>query len=543
MADYVLISYGTGAIMAVPAHDTRDFEFAKQFDLPIIAVVDPGEGADRAAAQRARASTSVLAGPQSAFIADGMAINSGPYDGLTTPEFKQKIAEDLAAKGIGRAAVNYKLRDWLFSRQHFWGEPFPILHELDAAGKPTGRLRALEADRLAAGPAGEDGLRRQARRADAAVGQGAAQIGSTSRSTASGTSARRTRCRNGPARAGTICGSSIRRTAKALIDPQIEKAWMPVDLYVGGAEHAVLHLLYARFWHKVLFDRGYVSMTEPFQKLVNQGMILGENGEKMSKSRGNVVNPDEVVREYGADALRLYEMFMGPLEAVKPWSMDGVSGVRGFLDRAWRMILDDRAEAVQLNAAVQDVEPTAEQNRMLHKTIKAVTNDLEQMSFNTAIARMMEFTNFFLKDERRPRVAMEKLVLLLSPFAPHMAEELWQALGHDDHAGLRAVAHVRRGGDQGRHDRGAGADQRQASRADSGARRRRQSGVGSGRPRRRENRRAAGRQDGRQGDRRAGPDGELRGEVVRQSVAGRTTRILRSVTTTKQRRHDSTASV
>ena len=218
---------------------------------------------------------------------------------------------------------------------------------------------------------------------------------------------------------------------KALIDPQIEKAWMPVDLYVGGAEHAVLHLLYARFWHKVLFDRGYVSMTEPFQRLVNQGMILGENGEKMSKSRGNVVNPDEVVREYGADALRLYEMFMGPLEAVKPWSMDGVSGVRGFLDRVWRMILDDRAEAVQLNSAVQDVEPTAEQNRMLHKTIKTVTADLEQMSFNTAIARMMEFTNFFTKADPRPRAAMEKLVLLLAPFAPHIAEELWQALGHE----------------------------------------------------------------------------------------------------------------
>ena len=220
------------------------------------------------------------------------------------------------------------------------------------------------------------------------------------------------------------------KNSQALVDPAVERAWMPVDLYVGGAEHAVLHLLYARFWHKVLFDRGYVSTAEPFHKLVNQGMILGENGEKMSKSRGNVVNPDEVVKEYGADALRLYEMFMGPLEAVKPWSMDGVSGVRGFLDRAWRMILDDRAEAVTLNPAVEDVEPTAEQNRMLHKTIKAVTDDLEHMSFNTAIARMMEFTNFFLKSDVRPRGAMEKLVLLLAPLAPHIAEELWQALGH-----------------------------------------------------------------------------------------------------------------
>jgi leucyl-tRNA synthetase len=282
---------------------------------------------------------------------------------------------------------------------------------------------------------------------------------------------------------------------KALVDPAIEKTWMPIDLYVGGAEHAVLHLLYARFWHKVLFDRGYVSMPEPFQKLVNQGMILGEmeftgyqddsgrwisstevaddaegnpiekqsgipiktvkiaaeqaekQGEtfvlkadakiridsrayKMSKSRGNVVNPDQVVAEYGADSLRLYEMFMGPLEAVKPWSMDGVSGVRNFLDRVWRLIIDDRSESVQLNPTVQDIAPTAEQNRMVHKTIKAVTNDIEQMSFNTAIARMMELTNFFFKEEVRPKEAMEKFVLLLSPYAPHMAEELWQALGN-----------------------------------------------------------------------------------------------------------------
>jgi leucyl-tRNA synthetase len=282
---------------------------------------------------------------------------------------------------------------------------------------------------------------------------------------------------------------------RSLVDPQTERAWMPVDLYVGGAEHAVLHLLYARFWHKVLFDRGYVSTAEPFMKLVNQGMILGEmeftsykteddrrvsaaevamnaenkpilkatgqqlmaarvdpdevqkQGEvfvlksdtairvdsrayKMSKSRGNVVNPDEVVKDYGADSLRLYEMFMGPLEAVKPWSMAGVSGVRGFLDRAWRMIVDDREEAMKLNSAVCDVEPTAEQSRVLHKTIQAVTRDAEQMAFNTAISRMMEFTNFFLKAEQRPKSAMERFVLLLSPFAPHLAEELWELLGH-----------------------------------------------------------------------------------------------------------------
>ncbi len=424
VADYVLISYGTGAIMAVPAHDTRDFEFAKQFDLPILTVVDP-EGIQGVSPLPAGEGTAT------AFIADGTAINSGPYTGLSTAEFKRKIAEDLTAQGIGRAAVNYKLRDWLFSRQHFWGEPFPILHEWDAAGKPTGRIRALEPEDLP--------LDLPAKmKFDAKHDEPTPPLDKAPHDwlyvTLDGVRYKR-ETNTMPQWAGS-CWYYLRfldpKNRQALVDPEVERAWMPVDLYVGGAEHAVLHLLYARFWHKVLFDRGYVSTSEPFQKLVNQGMILGENGEKMSKSRGNVVNPDEVVKEYGADALRLYEMFMGPLEAVKPWSMDGVSGVRGFLDRAWRMILDDRAERVALNPAVEDVAPTVEQNRMLHKTIKAVTADLDEMSFNTAIARMMEFTNFFLKTEQRPRAAMEKLVLLLSPLAPHIAEELWQALGHAD---------------------------------------------------------------------------------------------------------------
>lgn len=285
------------------------------------------------------------------------------------------------------------------------------------------------------------------------------------------------------------------RNDRALVDPQVEKAWMPVDIYIGGAEHAVLHLLYARFWHKVLFDRDYVSTSEPFQKLVNQGMILGEmeltgyrtaagewisasqvesndegeavikttgepvkgvrimphnaqkHGEafvlaanpgirlesrayKMSKSRGNVITPDSVVRDFGADALRLFEMFMGPLEATKPWITEGAGGVRGFLDRVWRMIVNERSEQAELNAAVQDVEPTAEQNRVLHKTIRGVTQDLDRMSFNTAIAKMMEFTNYFLKCDVRPKSAIEAFVLLLSPMAPHICEELWQLLGH-----------------------------------------------------------------------------------------------------------------
>jgi leucyl-tRNA synthetase len=220
------------------------------------------------------------------------------------------------------------------------------------------------------------------------------------------------------------------KNTAALVDPALERAWMPIDLYVGGAEHAVLHLLYARFWHKVLYDRGIVSTSEPFQKLVNQGMILGENGEKMSKSRGNVINPDSIVKEYGADSLRLYEMYMGPLEDSKPWSMQDVNGVHNFLNRVWRLIIDDRVEVLALNASVVDRAPTDEENRVLHQTIEAVTTDVDKLKFNTAIARMIEFTNHFTKQPERPRGVLEPFVLLLSPFAPHMAEELWQALGH-----------------------------------------------------------------------------------------------------------------
>jgi len=486
IADYVLASYGTGAIMAVPAHDTRDFEFAQQFGLPIVPVVDPGNaaGVDRDA---------VLAG-QAVFADEGTAINSKEYDGLSTAEFKYKITGELAQRGVGRQAVNYKLRDWLFSRQHFWGEPFPILHELDAAGKPTGLTRTV--------PAGELPVDLPELANFTSHGSPDPPLEQAPESwlypTIDGRRYKR-ETNTMPQWAGS-CWYYLRfldpKNEQALVDPAIEKAWMPVDVYIGGAEHAVLHLLYSRFWHKVLFDRGHVSTAEPFQKLVNQGMILGEmeltgyqtadggwvsaalvtsneeghsvvkgsgqpvtavrvpaeqtqkSGEsfvlsadpsvrlesrahKMSKSRGNVVNPDAVVRDYGADALRLYEMFMGPLEATKPWSMEGVNGVRGFLDRVWRMILNDRAEGYELSAAVQDVAPTPEQNRVLHKTIQGVTQDLERMAFNTSIAKMMEFTNYFTKSDLRPRVAMESLVLLLAPLAPHVAEELWQRLGHD----------------------------------------------------------------------------------------------------------------
>jgi leucyl-tRNA synthetase len=489
VADYVLISYGTGAIMAVPAHDERDFEFAQKFGIPIKPVVDPGDAIP--AAER----DEVLAGKR-CFAGEGVAINSQQYDGLTTAKFKKKVTADLASIGLGREAVNYKLRDWLFSRQRFWGEPFPILHELEAKGKPTGRVRAVnEKDLPVDLPHLEDF--KPHGRPEPPLDKAPAEWLYV---TIDGKRYKR-ETNTMPQWAGS-CWYYLRfldpRNKDAPIDPAVEKAWMPVDLYVGGAEHAVLHLLYARFWHKVLYDRGVVSTPEPFQKLVNQGMILGEpelsgfrnkvgawtsakylrslegaeeyihqvtgdkyfeirltpemvekrgdhlilkenpevlvesRSHKMSKSRGNVINPDSVVTEYGADSLRLYEMFMGPLEATKPWSMQGVNGVHSFLNRVWRLIIDDRAETMTLNATIVDRAPTTEENRILHQTIQAVTDDIAKLSFNTAIARMMEFTNFFTSASERPREAMEKLVLLLSPFAPHIAEELWQALGHPE---------------------------------------------------------------------------------------------------------------
>ncbi|MCO6455160.1 MAG: leucine--tRNA ligase [Pirellulaceae bacterium] len=486
IADYVLVSYGTGAIMAVPAHDTRDFEFARQFDLSIVAVVDPGPAAGDLRAE-------VLAGT-ACFAGEGAATNSADYDGLATEQFKARIATDLATAGLGREAVNYKLRDWLFSRQRFWGEPFPILHELDADGQPTGLLRPVPLDSLPVDLPPLEDYKPHGRPEPPLAKAGDDWL----HPVLDGIRYRR-ETNTMPQWAGS-CWYYLRfidpGNDQAFVDREKERAWMPVDLYVGGAEHAVLHLLYARFWHKVLFDRGYVSTREPFQRLVNQGMILGEmeytgyqdaqgqwvdagrvvrgqesgwverqtgmvlnevklgaeqvskqgdsfvladhpeiriesRAYKMSKSRGNVINPDEVVRDYGADSLRLYEMFMGPLEATKPWSMAGVNGVRNFLERAWRLVADDKTEALELNAAVEDVPPTDEQLRVLHKTIQAVTRDTAALEFNTAIARMMEFVNFFTRQPVRPQSVLESFVLLLSPYAPHLGEELWQLLGHD----------------------------------------------------------------------------------------------------------------
>jgi leucyl-tRNA synthetase len=464
VADYVLASYGTGAIMSVPAHDDRDFEFAKAFGLEVVTVVEPVDGEEKQGGL---------------FCGEGKALNSGPYTGLATRDFIAKVAADLEAAGIGRAAVNYKLRDWLFSRQRFWGEPFPILHELDAEGRPTGAIRAVDESELPV-PLPELSDFKPGDTPDPPLSRSGPDWLFVERD---GKRYRR-ETNTMPQWAGS-CWYYLRfldpGNAGRFVDPEVERAWMPVDLYVGGAEHAVLHLLYSRFWHKVLFDRGHVSHPEPFGRLVNQGMILGEmeftgyrrdgggwvsagsqtdrdspvripveqvekQGEhfvlrdapkirvesrayKMSKSRGNVVNPDSVVRDFGADSLRLYEMFMGPLEATKPWSTTGVGGVRGFLDRCWRLVVDERADDLRLAAQVCDDPPSDDQLRELHRTIDKVTGDIESLSFNTAIARMMEFVNFFTPLERRPRAVLEPFVKILSPFAPHLAEELWEILG------------------------------------------------------------------------------------------------------------------
>ena len=435
IADYVLISYGTGAIMAVPAHDLRDWEFAVKYDIPIVQVVQAPDSYEHSKDEKALART-VDGVEQLPFSGKGTAVNSGENDGTPTDDFKAKIAGELAAAGLGSEAVNFKLRDWLFSRQRYWGEPFPIWHELDADGNQTGLMRVDAADEL---PVILPEMEKFKPTGTPEPMLSTAPESWLYKTAEDGTKLKR-ETNTMPQWAGS-CWYYLRfadpKNGECFLDPEAEKNWLPVDLYVGGAEHAVLHLLYARFWHKVLFDRGHVSTCEPFQKLVNQGMILGEadasgKAEKMSKSRGNVINPDDVVKDYGADSLRLYEMFMGPLEQVKPWSMKGVEGVYRFLARVWRMITDEFADEIRLNPAVQEAELNEDQERLVHKTIKAVTEDIEKLSFNTAISRMMEFTNEMSPQEVRPKSAMETLTILLSPFAPHIAEELWQLLGHDN---------------------------------------------------------------------------------------------------------------
>jgi leucyl-tRNA synthetase len=409
IADYVLISYGTGAIMAVPGHDERDFEFAEKFGLQIRYVVEPPAPAE------------------SCFTGEGVAKNSGFLDGLPTAEAKRRIIDWLEKQGSGRRSVTYKLRDWLFSRQRYWGEPFPIVWR-------NGRHEALqESDLPVIPPPLED--YRPTGTIDPPLAKAKDWITLSDGATRE--------LNTMPQWAGS-CWYFLRFVSPGetnrLVDETAERYWMSgnktrnrrrggVDLYVGGTEHAVLHLLYARFWHKVLYDLNYVSTIEPFQRLVNQGMILGLDNQKMSKSRGNVVNPDDIVEEYGADALRLYEMFLGPLESTKPWSMSGVEGVYRFLARVWRLAMDEDQEGHWLlSSALGTIELSAKQQKVVHSTIRKVSKDIESLSFNTAIAQMMIFVNEFTGAEIRPVETVRILVILLSPFAPHLSEELWWRL-------------------------------------------------------------------------------------------------------------------
>jgi leucyl-tRNA synthetase len=447
IADYVLATYGTGAIMAVPGHDTRDFEFAEKFKLPIVQVVQPPDAKTN----------------WQGFIDDGVAVNSSnsqiSLDGLTTVEAKKKITAWLESKGFGKKTINYKLRDWLFSRQRYWGEPFPLLWKRDAEGNlyhealPETALPVLPPKLDDYKPTPGDKPQPPLGRATewANLPDGSVRELNTM-----------------PQWAGS-CWYYLRyldaKNPTTFVSKEAENYWMGsatisrntehatrpvpgVDLYVGGTEHAVLHLLYARFWHKVLFDLGYVTTAEPFFKLVNQGIILGEDNQKMSKSRGNVVNPDEILVEYGADAFRLYEMFMGPLQDSKPWNTKGVEGVYRFLGRAWRLFVDEQSETefeqaettadaqkrgellniLKLNHSIKDVPVTPAQLKVLHATIKKVTEDLDSLRFNTAISAMMVFVNEAMTWETKPVSVLRDFVILLAPFAPHIAEELWAKL-------------------------------------------------------------------------------------------------------------------
>lgn len=403
IADYVLMTYGTGAIMSVPAHDERDHEFATAFDLPVIEVVKAPEGEEG----------------EGCFAGHGVAVNSGFLDGLPTKEAKERMITWLESESRGERKVNFKLRDWLFSRQRYWGEPFPIIwigghHEpLDESLLP---VEAPDMDDFR--PTGT---------ADPPLAKAKEWVAFSEEAT------RETNTM--PQWAGS-CWYYLRfadaRNEEAFLSKEAEQYWFDkegqtgaVDLYVGGAEHAVLHLLYARFWHKVLFDLGHLSTHEPFHRLVNQGLILGPDSQKMSKSRGNVVNPDDVIADYGADSLRLYEMFMGPLEQVKPWSDRGVEGLYRFLGRVWRLFMDQNQEGEWvLSSSLVDAAPEGECRRVLHETIKKVTEDTEKLAFNTAIAQMMVFVKVFTAVENRSVPALRDFLRLLSPYAPHLAEEL-----------------------------------------------------------------------------------------------------------------------
>jgi leucyl-tRNA synthetase len=408
IADYVMMGYGTGAIMAVPAHDDRDNAFAKTYALPIVEVVQAPEGSKH----------------EGCFTGEGTAINSGFANGKPTAKAKDEVIQWAEKNGRGKRTVQYRLRDWLFSRQRYWGEPFPVIHLQNGEKKPLSldELPVVLPEVTSYEP----------------TGTGESPLAAITEWLNT-----RDPYTGGPARRETdtmpgSAGSSW--YFLRYIDPHndkepwskdAEKYWMPVDLYLGGPEHAVGHLLYARFWTKVLFDAGLVTHDEPFQRLVHQGMILGEDGEKMSKSRGNVINPDHVIEKYGADSLRAYLMFMGPLDRDKPWSTGAIEGVHRFLQRAWRVFIDDRDEQgpAEGRVVVSDSEPTPDDLRITHKTIKKVSEDIEHLRFNTAISQMMVWVNHMTPLEKRPRACLKPFVQLLAPFAPHMAEEIWHRIG------------------------------------------------------------------------------------------------------------------
>lgn len=405
ISDYVLMGYGTGAIMAVPGHDQRDWEFAHKFNLPIIEVVEGGDI------------------KKEAYTGDGVAVNSDFISGLPTSEAKKKIILWLEENHLGKATVQYKLRDWLFSRQRFWGEPFPIIYLSDGTVKAVAEedlpVMLPESESYKPTGTGESPL--------AGFGD---WVNTVEQET--GLQARR-ETNTMPQWAGS-CWYYLRfldpHNKKEICSKEKEKYWMPIDLYLGGAEHAVLHLLYARFWHKVLYDLGYVSTTEPFIRLYHQGMILGEDSNKMSKSRGNVVNPDDVVSEYGADSFRMFEMFLGPLSATKPWSTKGIEGVFRFLNRVWKLFIDENGN---INPKIKyGAEIPKGMDYLINRTVKKVTDDIENhdMKFNTCISEMMIFINEISKYDILPGEVAENFIKLLSPFAPHIAEELWSKLGH-----------------------------------------------------------------------------------------------------------------
>ncbi|MCP1094938.1 leucine--tRNA ligase [Bacillaceae bacterium OS4b] len=403
IADYVLISYGTGAIMAVPAHDERDYEFAVKFDLPIKEVV------------AGRDVTS------EAYTGDGLHVNSEFLDGLNKEEAISTMIKWLEEKEIGTKKITYRLRDWLFSRQRYWGEPIPIIHWEDGTMSPVKEeelpLILPKTTDIKPSGTGESPLANISEWVNVTDENG----------------------RKGRRETNTMpqwAGSSwyfLRYidpdNKEALADPEKLKEWMPVDIYIGGAEHAVLHLLYARFWHKFLYDIGVVPTKEPFQNLFNQGMILGENNEKMSKSKGNVVNPDDIVESHGADTLRMYEMFMGPLDASIAWSTNGLDGSRRFLDRIWRLLVNDDGT---ITDKMTETDDTGKLEKVYHQTVKKVTENYEELKFNTAISQLMVFINDAYKADSLPKVYIEGFVKLLAPVAPHIAEELWSKLGHSE---------------------------------------------------------------------------------------------------------------